>query len=694
MYVYPDFRCPIETMGLVTILFSVLSMWIALGQGKWFVRAAIGVALIGMLVPPKAYQPIIVLSASSIISILILATARFSNRSSHGRGRQPRRIPAFWRRADFWIGLIAGTVVGLSVVSWAVRKFWAFGWLESLLLFAFVASATMSIASLFGDRFRDGPRRVIRSDSERLSFHLRDALLAFVLLAVLFSLIAFSLRKQSATNWMELGTITVIMSAITVTVCGLVTATRSRWRALSLFVLTSSIGSTLFFKSAVERWSMELSGFGPTRGAAWGEIVSVYVLALFSSTLLLWLAGCFCFGRSASPPIRSGKNLSRALSIALAVLIAACVVPIGVEMSHPLPQPDPLNEDSAVFDALAKEAAVAVALNPYGKTDDELRKAGRAEKATLVSQSHERIRRLVRQSFRVPDPILRNWKINTVSGQLAALRGWVGVVRLQAQSDQKQKRFVDASERWCDCIHLANGLARGGDLSHVLTGIGIESAGHDGLASLRSDLPIEQIAKLLPDLIQIDSQRERIVSIKRRADQLLEHDKGWRYRLAIAAPPHLSSEGPEDTRTIVAPAVEATDDAIQRRDATHRLLMTDFAIRLFIAENERSPIDLDELVPRFLPAVPIDPFSGRHLIYRPSNDGVGLNDLVVYCVGTDGGDDDGNFGNATTYYDDSYDFDLDTFRRPVNQQAPFGAMGGGGMGGGMGGGGQAVTTQP
>lgn len=686
MYVYPDFRCPIETMGLVTILFSVVSMWIALGKGKWLLRAAVGVALIGLLVPPKAFQPIIVLSASSIISILILATARFFNRSSDGRGRQPRqKITAFWRRADFWLGLVAGTLVGLSVVSWAVRKLWALGWLESVLLFAFVASAMMSIASLFGDRFRDGPRRVKRTDTERLSFHLRDAQLAFVLLAFLFSLIAFSLRKQPVTSWMELGTITVIMTAVTVSVCGLVTAPRYRWRVLSLLVLASSVGSTLFFESAVEKWSMELSGFGPTRGAPWGEIVSVYLLALFSATLLLWLAGCFRFGRSESPPIRSGENLSRALSITLAVLIAACVVPIGAEMSQPLPQPDPLNEDSGVFDALAREAAAAVALNPYGKTDGELRKAGRVDKATLVSQSHEKIRRLVRQNFRVPDPMLGKWDVNTVSGQLAALRGWVGIVRLQARSDEEQKRYVDASERWCDCIHLANGLTRGGDLSHVLTGIGIESAGHDGMASIRGDLPIEQIAKLLPDLIRIDSQRERAVSIKRRADGLLERDRGWRYRLAMASPPHLSSEQREDTRTIVAPAVEATYDAIQRRDATHRLLMTDFAIRLFIAENDRSPIDLDDLVPRFLPAVPIDPFSGRPLIYRPSNDGVGLGDLVVYCVGTDGGDDDGNFGDATTFYDDTYDYDLDTFRRPVNQK-----MGAGGMGAG----GPAVTTRP
>ena len=279
MHVYPDFRCPIETMGLVAIVFSVLSMWIALGQGKWFLRAAVGVAFVGMLVPPKAYQPMILLSASSMSSILILVIARFFAQSYKIRRRRPRSVPSLWQRPNFWLGLVAGTLVGLSVVGWAVRQFRAFGWLETLLLFVFVASAVLSIASLFGDRFRDGPRVVTKSDSERWSFHLRDAFLAFLVLAVLFSLTAFSHGKRPITGWLELSTIAAIMTSITVSVCGLVAATLYRWRALSLLILTSSVGSTFVFKSDVERWLMELSRFRPTRGAPWDKIVSAYVLA-------------------------------------------------------------------------------------------------------------------------------------------------------------------------------------------------------------------------------------------------------------------------------------------------------------------------------------------------------------------------------------------------------------------------------
>src|SRR5207237_7452379 len=42
------------------------------------------------------------------------------------------------------------------------------------------------------------------------------------------------------------------------------------------------------------------------------------------------------------------------------------------------------------------------------------------------------------------------------------------------------------------------------------------------------------------------------------------------------------------------------------------------ALLLFEAEKGRLPASLDELVPDFLPAVPLDPFSGQRFHYRVS----------------------------------------------------------------------------
>ena len=89
----------------------------------------------------------------------------------------------------------------------------------------------------------------------------------------------------------------------------------------------------------------------------------------------------------------------------------------------------------------------------------------------------------------------------------------------------------------------------------------------------------------------------------------------------------------------------------------------------------RSPKGLDDLVPGFLPAIPIDPYCGNTLIYVQGDDGAAASDFVVYRVRFDGQDDGGNFGSAATFYDGSYDLDLDCLDRPANPRVPNSRMG-------------------
>lgn len=59
----------------------------------------------------------------------------------------------------------------------------------------------------------------------------------------------------------------------------------------------------------------------------------------------------------------------------------------------------------------------------------------------------------------------------------------------------------------------------------------------------------------------------------------------------------------------------------RRELSTRRLAATALAIRLFEIDNGRRPADLQELVPRYLPNVPIDPMSasGEDVLYFPTN---------------------------------------------------------------------------
>jgi hypothetical protein len=67
-----------------------------------------------------------------------------------------------------------------------------------------------------------------------------------------------------------------------------------------------------------------------------------------------------------------------------------------------------------------------------------------------------------------------------------------------------------------------------------------------------------------------------------------------------------------------------------------------FALATYRVENKRYPDKLDALAPKYLAEVPDDLFSGKALIYRPSENG-----YLLYSVGENGRDDGGR-GSADT----------------------------------------------
>jgi hypothetical protein len=63
---------------------------------------------------------------------------------------------------------------------------------------------------------------------------------------------------------------------------------------------------------------------------------------------------------------------------------------------------------------------------------------------------------------------------------------------------------------------------------------------------------------------------------------------------------------------------------------------TGLACKIYKNQNGRYPADLGALVPGILPEVPIDPFTGKPLVYRLEGDG-----FIVYSLGSNGKDDGG-----------------------------------------------------
>ncbi|MBI2929973.1 MAG: hypothetical protein HYY24_30310 [Verrucomicrobia bacterium] len=86
-------------------------------------------------------------------------------------------------------------------------------------------------------------------------------------------------------------------------------------------------------------------------------------------------------------------------------------------------------------------------------------------------------------------------------------------------------------------------------------------------------------------------------------------------------------------------------DVMQKAEAYLRLLTCAVALRWYQLESGAYPTQLAELVPRYLPELPRDPFSAGSFVYRRTGDGFRL-----YSVGPNGKDEQGN--SAGTAADD------------------------------------------
>lgn len=72
--------------------------------------------------------------------------------------------------------------------------------------------------------------------------------------------------------------------------------------------------------------------------------------------------------------------------------------------------------------------------------------------------------------------------------------------------------------------------------------------------------------------------------------------------------------------------------------AQQRMLQTAVALKRFHLANKRYPTTSDELLPAYLPSLPLDPIDGKPLRYRLEADGT----YTLYSVGMNGIDDNGN----------------------------------------------------
>ena len=88
--------------------------------------------------------------------------------------------------------------------------------------------------------------------------------------------------------------------------------------------------------------------------------------------------------------------------------------------------------------------------------------------------------------------------------------------------------------------------------------------------------------------------------------------------------------------SLMMPEFGSIQNAHDRIAQGYQNLFVAFALAAYHSDNSRYPAKLDDLAPKYLAAIPNDLFSGKALIYRPSEKG-----YLFYSVGVNGRDDGG-----------------------------------------------------
>jgi len=301
----------------------------------------------------------------------------------------------------------------------------------------------------------------------------------------------------------------------------------------------------------------------------------------------------------------------------LAVVLVLVLRSLPSEESRPLPNPNG-------YDEILKAAAEAAPADVPGRGIDDL---SLEELQTAVESNLEALR-LARvglsRECRVPVEFSQAYLASHLP-ELAGVKRVAQAFRVEGRLAEQENRLGEAAKSYLDAVRLGQAVSRGGFIIDHLVGNAIEAIGLNPMKRLTDRLEAKDCHELVIAFEKIDSARDPWEAVVRQERILARRTLGWRY--VIAAP------------VLVRMARQVEDKVyrkVQQRDAHLRLLMLELAIRCHQLERTNQPQSLGELVPSYLKAAPLDPFSNRPFIYRPEGTG-----FKLYSVGPDGKDDGG-----------------------------------------------------
>jgi hypothetical protein len=242
--------------------------------------------------------------------------------------------------------------------------------------------------------------------------------------------------------------------------------------------------------------------------------------------------------------------------------------------------------------------------------------------------------------------VFKPWPPENSRSLIHLWNGWYG----KAAFDRRNKDLERELDNQLMLLRLAQEEGRGSGVNYF-GGIfnQYETNGYTGIWSCAPRLSARKCFELIAKLREVETRRESWEE-RLATQRAIDDNSGWKAHLRRILADWSGQDQYKWQR------IEE-----RRRIAQLRMLLVKLAIRAYQWENnDHMPDTLNELVPRYLPGVPIDPFSGKELLYRKVSRG-----YVLYSCGPDG-DDDGGQPRAVENHEEVGDMtDAELFKSPV-----------------------------
>jgi hypothetical protein len=427
------------------------------------------------------------------------------------------------------------------------------------------------------------------------------------------------------------------------------------WRILTYIAATIPVGTTLYLIGSAESWlgNDELFAFEELwKFAGSFERWAVVIATLGTPFVVLTLvAVLWRFARD------DRRSIWRVMSrVVLTTVCFAVIVPLiilYVPMLWLTPFPPAIVDSPNHFARILKIAEEVTFRKVTDQSLEEFRAANPgSDTADQIQQRLDECIPLLDAPNHVVLPPIARGQEGSIGSILdsAALVRQLGLHLFTEMDQAAAASDFDCAARYAIAtVRLGSMAERGGETIYTVLGMNLTEAGKEKLAALRNRLSPEQSREVIDVLQKASIESDSWAVVLERDTACWERRLGWPRRLA----------------TIIATLAgrplgfDATPMNLHRL-ATLRLLQTDLAVRLFRQDEGRWPDSLDELVPGYLPGIPIDSYSGEPLRYQTQGD-----NFLLYSVGKDGVDNGGQFGSRAEYFGEdggvNLDFSVDTF---------------------------------